>query len=67
MGAYIIAILSVFRGIIFLSWIGYGILNGFLYGIDPVYFVKSMLSELDKGNLLRNIDNRSGVAVVQVH
>ena len=68
-GAFIIAILSVFRGIIFLNWIGYGVLNGNWFIEDVIYeSIKSSLNELDQGNLLRGIDNCLGAtrSVVQV-
>ena len=48
-GAYLIAILSVFRGIIFLIWFGYGILNGNWFLEDVIYKnIKSSLIELDQ-------------------
>ena len=69
-GAFIIAILSVFRGIIFLNWIGYGVLNGRTADWQDVIYkiMKSSLNELDQGNLLRGIDNCLGAtrSVVQV-
>ena len=57
-GAYIIAVLSIFRGIIFLIWLGYEFLNGNWFIEDVIYKnMKSSLNELDQGNLLRYIDN----------
>ena len=48
-GAYLIAILSVFRGIVFLIWFGYGILNGNWFLEDVIYKnIKSSLIELDQ-------------------
>ena len=79
-GAYVIAILSVFRGIVFLSWLCYGFLYWFI-GMNVIRkalkknkmfliykAMKSSLNEqLDLGNLLRNIENCSSMAVVQVY